>query len=304
MKFLFDIYYKKTKGFYPFFEFCPEEYQEYFLQKRYKDAIGKEVDLKNPHTFNEKVRWLITNEKLDLKTQFADKIKAKKYVEENIGKEYVAELYGVWEKFSDIDFDKLPEKFALKVNHGWRMNAFIYNKSSVVKNKYKKLKNTFEDWMKTNFEYASLEAQYKNIERKIYAEELIKPDPKNNYGQFQLHCFNGEPKYIEVTPPMDPNENNLPATPVYSIDWALQPFHISFRTCYREVEKPPYLDEMLKIARTLSREFSYVRVDFLPHKDKFVFSELTFSPYAALVKFTPQEYDDILGDMIKLPESD
>lgn len=302
MKFIFDIYYKKTKGNYPFFEFCPDEYKEHFLQKRYVDAIGKEIDLKNPKTFNEKVRWLINNEKLDLKTKFADKLQAKKYVKENIGKEYVAELYGDWAKFSDIDFNTLPNAFALKMNHGWRMNAFIHNKDMAIKNKYDKLKKTFDDWMQTNFEYASLEPQYKNIEHKIYAEELISADSTNRYGQFLIHCFNGEPKFIEITPPIRQAEQDINSTPVYSVDWVLQPFHISKKTAFREVERPEYMDKILEISKILSKDFAYVRVDFLPHKNSFVFAEMTFSPYAAFAKFVPQNYDDIIGDMIKLPD--
>lgn len=299
MKFLFELYYEKTKGYYPFFEFCPKQYREYFLQRRYQEALGKSINLHNPETFNEKTRWLLENEKLELKTKFADKIQAKEYVSKNIGEQYVAKLYGVWDKFSNIDFDSLPESFALKANHGWRMNAFIHNKEKALKKSYKNLKKTFDAWMDTNFEYASMEMQYRDIEHKIFAEELLIDNSKSVCGQFLIHCFNGKPKFIEVTPRYF-SQVELSSTPVYDKEWNLQPFYFSPRTRLKEVENPLFLDELIYISEKLSKDFSYVRIDFLTYKNRFIFSEMTFSPYASMVKFTPEEYDNILGSMINI----
>ena len=46
-----------------------------------------------------------------------DKYTAKKWVAEQIGKEYVVPLLGVWDRFEDIDFSSLPERFVLKCTH-------------------------------------------------------------------------------------------------------------------------------------------------------------------------------------------
>ena len=74
MKFVLDKYYKKTRGFYPFFKYCPDIYKDYYLKKRAFDTMGYEYNWKEPKTLNEKIRWLIFNEKLDLKTKLTDKI--------------------------------------------------------------------------------------------------------------------------------------------------------------------------------------------------------------------------------------
>lgn len=39
-----------------------------------------------------------------------DKIEAKKFVADIIGSEYIIPTLGVWDKFEDIDFDKLPDQ--------------------------------------------------------------------------------------------------------------------------------------------------------------------------------------------------
>ncbi len=88
------------------------------ILKKAFNLLGYEYDYKNPKTFNEKVRWLIYNEKLDLKTKLTDKILVKGYVASKIGKNHSAELYGVYDDFEEIDFSILHDKIAIKVNHG------------------------------------------------------------------------------------------------------------------------------------------------------------------------------------------
>lgn len=46
-----------------------------------------------------------------------DKYAAKQYVASKIGDDYIIPTLGVWTKFDDIDFDKLPNQFVLKCTH-------------------------------------------------------------------------------------------------------------------------------------------------------------------------------------------
>jgi hypothetical protein len=52
----------------------------------------------------------------------------------------------------DIDFNNLPEKFALKCNHGSGMNLFVTNKTKI---NFTKAKQTFNNWMNTNFAFVN-----------------------------------------------------------------------------------------------------------------------------------------------------
>ena len=42
------------------------------------------------------------------------KYKVREYVKEKIGEEYLIPILGVYDKFDDIDFNKLPNKFVIK----------------------------------------------------------------------------------------------------------------------------------------------------------------------------------------------
>ena len=90
---------------------------EKYVKKAYRLAFGKELDLDNPVTFNEKLQWLKLYNRKPEYTAMVDKYEAKKFVADLIGEEYIIPTLGVWDKFEDIEFDKLPDKFVLKCTH-------------------------------------------------------------------------------------------------------------------------------------------------------------------------------------------
>jgi hypothetical protein len=57
-----------------------------------------------------------------------DKYAVKKYVADKIGEQYIIPTLGVWDKFEDIDFDKLPNQFVLKCTHDSGELAIMYKK--------------------------------------------------------------------------------------------------------------------------------------------------------------------------------
>ena len=101
------------------------------LKEFYKQKLGKELDLKNPKTYNEKIQWqkLYDNDKK--RTIYSDKYLVRAFVKNTIGEKYLVSLLGVWNKFSEIDFDKLPQKFVLKANHGCGWNVVVIDKSKI-----------------------------------------------------------------------------------------------------------------------------------------------------------------------------
>ena len=88
-----------------------------YLKILYEIVMGKRLELDNPQTFNEKLQWLKLYDRNDEYTKMVDKYEVKKYVEDKIGKQYIIPTLGVWDRFEDIDFDKLPNKFVLKCTH-------------------------------------------------------------------------------------------------------------------------------------------------------------------------------------------
>ena len=223
----------------------------------------------------------------------ADKYLVKKWVENKIGIEYIIPTIGVWDKFEDIDFNNLPEKFALKCNHGSGMNLIVTNKTKI---NFTKAKQTFDNWMNTNFAFVNgLELEYKNISRKIIAEEYIE-NYNNDIYDYKLWCYNGECDYIMV---LSERKKNLKMS-FYDKNWKLLPYHYMEKH-NKPFKKPNNLKKLLNLGEILSKGFKFVRVDFyILNNDTIKFGEMTFHSYSGIQKWESQKTDEIMGKKIKV----
>lgn len=186
-----------------------------------------------------------------LKTKLADKYLVREYVKEKIGEEYLVSLLGVWDKFDDIDFNKLPNKFVLKCNHGSGWNMVVTDKSKFNKSEAKK---KFDKWMSTNFAFCNgLELHYKNIEPKIIAEEYLENENKDLY-DYKIMCFNGIPQFIGV----DRNRFNGHTRDIFDLDWSKLPIEISYKKSSLDLNKPKNLDEIIELSKNFLRSFLWL----------------------------------------------
>ena len=65
--------------------------------------------------------------------------------------------------------------------------------------------------------------------------------------------------------------------------------------------KPKKLKEMIEIAKKLSSEFDYVRVDLYEVEGKIYFGEMTFYPLGGMTPYNPKNFDEFLVSYLKLP---
>lgn len=63
----------------------------------------------------------------------------------------------------------------------------------------------------------------------------------------------------------------------------------------------PCAEVKARIAATLSRGVPFLRVDFYEVNGRMYFGELTFFPASGFCPFTPDEWNERLGDKIPLP---
>ena len=132
------------------------KFREDIIKKQFKEALGYELNLENPKTYNEKLQWLKLYYHNPLMTKCADKYLAREYIKEKIGEEYLIPLIGVWDKVEDIDFNSLPKQFVLKVNWGSGQNIIVKDKSKL---NIEETKNKLNGWLKpfSNHYYYSYE---------------------------------------------------------------------------------------------------------------------------------------------------
>ena len=59
---------------------------------------------------------------------------------------------------------------------------------------------------------------------------------------------------------------------------------------------------MIKLSEILADKLPFVRVDFYSIEGKSIFGEMTFYPSDGRKDLIPDEYNKIIGDLIKLPK--
>ena len=99
--------------------------------RNYQARFGRKPNLRNPTTFNEKIAYKILYDRRPILTRLQDKLQARDYVAQQIGAGYLTELYQVCESPREIDWQKLPQRFVIKMNHGSGMNIFVVDKSRI-----------------------------------------------------------------------------------------------------------------------------------------------------------------------------
>jgi hypothetical protein len=273
------------------FKWLPDEI---FLKVMFRLCLGYPLNLKNPKTFNEKLQWLKLYNRNPLYSQLVDKYEVRSFVADKIGKEHLIPLLGVWNRFDEIDFSKLPNAFVLKCTHDSGNVIICRDKSKFDKTAAKK---KIENSLKRNYYWAFREWPYKNVTPRIIAEQFMEVNPTIGLPDYKIFCFNGEPKiWFSITN----RSNGDPKCDYFDLDGN----HLPFVQCYKNsdvsIEKPSCLGKMFDFAKVLTADIPLCRVDFYEVEGQVYFGELTFFESGGFEPFCPSEWDYKLGKMIKL----
>ena len=288
---------KKTKKDYDYYLGLKSEQYEEELKLWFKERTGKELDLENPKTFNEKIQWMKLYDSTPLKTRLADKYLVREWVKEKIGEEYLIPLLGVYDSFDEIDFEELPNQFALKTNHGSGWNIIIHDVSNLDK---KEAKKKFDGWLKRNYAFNyGMELHYMNILPKIICEKYMADLADGDIYDYRFFCFNGVPEFVWVDIGSGTNHHKRN---IYDVNWVLQNYRVNYPNLEPAPEKPSNFDEMLECVKKLCVDFAFVRVDFYSSNGKVYFGEMTFTPQSGTGKWEDEEQNELYGELIKLPE--
>lgn len=239
----------------------------------YHSIRGRWPNFRHPQDLSERLLSSMSKKEFKQYAKYADKVEVREYIKAKGLGDHLLDVYGVWEKAEDIDFDSLPNKFALKPNNGSGGHFICYDKSSI--KDIQALRKQMNESLILGRGY-HWEPHYLEIKPRIYAEELIETPDKSMPTDYKFTCVNGKIvdcficterhgkhcKYITL----DTDWNELP----YTKD-EYRPSTIP--------AKPKHLKEMIEMAKILSADFKCVRVDLYEYKDKVYFGELTFSPW-------------------------
>lgn len=267
-----------------------------YISYQYKYITHHKLDWKNLNRYTEKLQYLrlYVYPKMDLVSKCAGRVGVREYVEEKGYKDLLIKWLGVFDKFDDIDFDKLPNQFAMKCSHGCAMNYICFDKSKI---DIPALRKKFNKWLKTNYGKKTVELHYSKIKPQIIIEELLIENGKLPT-EYKIHVFNGVAKnlYVVTSRGIDIRYNN------YYIDWT--PFDGSQFNGWKKTDyplkKPSNFDEMVKVAESLASPFPFVRVDLYNVNGQIYFSEMTFTPAKGTLILDDDQCDFEMGEWLDI----
>ena len=264
------------------------------LQQFWKMEKNISINLERPNTFNEKIQWLKLYESIPIKNKLSDKLFVREWAKEKIGEEFLIPLFGVYDKFKDIKFKKLPDRFKIICNHGNGYIILVNNKTQL---NLSETKEKVNKWMNEDYAFKpSLELEYRNIPHKILIEDYVHND-RDDIKDYEFLCFYGKPKFLLL------NDS------LYSIDSNnyidLKDNILTKRKYYNKKSNSSnseYLEKMVKLACLLSNNLTYVKVHFSIINNKIYFRELKFTSSIETKNMIPKNLDRKLSSLIKLPK--
>ena len=260
----------------------------FFTKTAYFLSFGRFPNLTEPKSFNEHICAIKSSEKALTYGPYADKYGARRFVEEKLGRTYLNPIYGIYDSPEQIPYDQLPNRFVLKCTHGSGYNIVVKDKSSL---NIEKTNQTLRRWLKKNYYHVGRERNYKNIQPRIMVDSYI----DDQLQEYKIFCFRGIPKLIDV----NLFHGKGRTTGLFTPQWERLPVTLGYAPCDAIAEAPKQLPQLLSAAASLSEPFDFVRVDLYLHRERILFSELTFTSGGGLVHFDPKEFDLKLGGLFE-----
>ena len=279
------------------------------ISLQYRILLERWPNLKKPKRFTEWIQWYKVNYRDPKMLSCVDKYEVRNYVISKGCENYLNELYQLCQKAEEINFDALPKKFVVKTTSGGAGDniLIIKDKNTISRNDIIKKVNS---WLDKNYSDTSREWAYSkaaNNPRIIVEQYLENSSASLNSNQesttelldYKFYCFNGQPFVCQLISGRYTEEH----IDFYTLNWERLEGVVGLN---QKAKNSPYphkrpinLEQMIEVAKKLSEDFPYVRVDLYNIDGQICFGELTFYPGSGYGSFVPDSFDFELGKLFK-----
>lgn len=275
---------------------------EFYTKYKYLRRFHRWPDFKNPTRFSEKLFHRLFHTHEQHFARLADKVRVRDYVRDRVGEDILVPAYGIYDRITpEIILATGASKLVLKNNH---------NSSSVL------IVDTQKDDLNVVCQIVNHKAKqvygeeggeywYRCIEPKILVEKYLGQANGELPMDYRFHTFNQGNGEFKIVVRVHYYEGSQRSFSYYDENLKLLPFSLKKETNHF-IDREPFagFEQMKAITRKLAADFDYVSVDLLESDGQIYFSELTFSPRAGFYQLSPDEYDEWMGSLWKLPTND
>ena len=265
-------------------------------------SMGRVMHWDSPETLDEKIQWLKFNTDTSQWALLSDKYRVREYVKQCGLEALLVPLIGKWDNVIDIEWEKLPNQFIMKTNHGSADAMICTDKTKIDISEWK---YHFILALHRTYGLQNMEFHYGKIKPCIIAEELLDASKQTVHSSslidYKVWCVNGEPQYTWAC--YDRTADNVQVM-MYDINWKAVPQKCTdtphYRIATQKLPCPKTYGQMINAARVLAKGFPVVRVDFYEVGDKLYFGEMTFTAAGGFHTFHSQEFQLEIGKKIDL----
>jgi hypothetical protein len=240
------------------------------LARKFRRRLGYACNLDEPTTIHEKMQYRKVFGNHAFYAMIADKYLVRDYIKEKVGSQYLVPLLAAVDRLTPELFRNLPDSFIIKANHGCKWHKIVRDKSqldiSATVRYFDRLRA--KKWGRRNGEY-----HYSLIQPKIVIEKLLLSfgDLPCDYSFYCHHSQNGFEFMLGVS------YSDPPVFVHFDDAWNLQDGDLTPLFLQRYY-RPDNFDDMVHIAKTLSSDFDFIRVDMYNIDGRIYCGELTLTP--------------------------
>lgn len=277
-----------------------------YTEFKYKNRIGRGLNLDNPKGFNEKIQWLKLYYFQDFYRKSCDKYLVREYLKEKIGSDIEPPLIFACQKIEDFSLSKINYyPCIIKISNGSGQNLII-NKEGEYSEDYIMDKLNHMIYEADNSARYSLEHQYLPKDAYIVVEKLMLDSKGKLPNDYKLMYINGKLEFIYCSV----DRTGINVRHLYDCNWnridgillenATEEKYKKYMAT-DSVPAPKSLEEMKAIGDVLSKDFPLVRLDFYDCDGKLYFGEVTLHHGGGFDRFYPESLDLEYGSKINLP---
>jgi hypothetical protein len=245
--------------------------QRQLIRLQFMRGLGYAGDFENPRTYQEKVQFRKLYGNHAFYALVADKYRVRNYVAAKVGDNHLIPLLGVYDRLDRSLFDDLPDQFIIKANHGCKWHQIVYDKRTL---DIDKTIRRFNKLCKRRFGWISGERHYSFIQPKIVIEKLLRGPHGDVPWDYSFFCYNGPSGFDYNFSIMTPAGKSA----AFRKDWTVLECDIPEQELAPHL-KPANFEVMVQVARDLSADFDFVRVDLYTVEGEVYFGELTCTPH-------------------------
>jgi len=228
----------------------------------------KRIPRRNSGLFNDYMFYLKNSSDMSdaLRQITSDKVYAKMFIDQIVGKKVTPETYAVFTSVDEISRSELPDRCVLKPAHATGAIVFLEGPDSEISGADReKLRNALKFDIYKEFR----EISYKNIRKRIICEELV--DYAAIIKDYKLFFFKGALKFIQV----NSGRHDILDFNFYDANW--NRIDVTYNNCPTgEWEViPDNIVAMREIAGKIAQHFESARIDLYLKSDRVYVGEIT-----------------------------